>query len=97
MRSLCFLLVFLHKPIFHSRRLGPRRRSVILALHLDRHALVLLQARGQVRLLGRLGWLRFRERLHMLRRVRFLDRYRLVCLELLQVQLLDKVRCGRSC
>lgn len=63
----------------------------VLALNLDGHALVLLEVAGEVGLLGGLGGLGDGKGLDLADRVRLLDGGDLVGLELLQVQLLDKV------
>lgn len=63
----------------------------VLSLNLDGHALVLLEVAGEVGLLGRLGGLGLGKGLDLADRVGLLDGGHLVGLELLEVQLLDKV------
>lgn len=63
----------------------------ILALNLDGHALVLLEVAGEVRLLGGLGGLGHGKGLNLAGGVGLLEGGDLVGLELLEVQLLDKV------
>jgi hypothetical protein len=66
----------------------------VLALELDGHALVLLQAAGEIGLLGGLGGLGQAEDLDLAFGVGLLDDGGLVGLELLEVELLDEVGCG---
>lgn len=88
------LVLLLHQPVLDDgrRRVG---RHALVALHLDRHRLVLLQARGEVGLLGRGGRLGHGERGDLADGVGVLDGRGLVGLELLEVELLNEVRCGR--
>lgn len=69
----------------------------VLALDLDGHALVLLQASGEVRLLGGLGGGGDGEGLDLALGVGLLDGGGLVGLELLEVELLDEVGCIGDC
>lgn len=90
-----FLLFIFDEPVLDRGR-GLAGRRALLPLDLDRHVLVLLQARGQVRLLGRLGRLGQREGGDLPNRVGLLDRRRLVRLEFLEIELLDEVGCWRE-
>lgn len=69
----------------------------VLALNLDGHALVLLQAASEVGLLRGGGGLGGAEGLDLALRVGLLDGGGLVGLELLEVELLDEVGCWRGC
>lgn len=69
----------------------------VLALDLDSHALVLLQAGGEVGLLGRLGGGGDGEGLDLALGVGLLNGGGLVGLELLEVELLDEVGCIGDC
>ena len=65
--------------------------GTLRTLNLDHHCLVLLQARGEVGLLGGLGSLGEGERGDLANGVGILDGGGLVRLELLKVELLDEV------
>lgn len=86
------VILLLDQPVLDNRG-GGARGSGLLALNLDGHGLVLLQAAGEVGLLGRLGGLGGGEGLDLTDGVGLLDGSGLVGLELLQVELLDKVGC----
>lgn len=86
-------LVLVDQPILDK---GGGRLSVgarALALDVDGDGLVLLEAGGQVGLLGRGGRLGHAERGHVAVGVRVLDGRRLVGLELAEVDVLDEVGC----
>lgn len=68
----------------------------VLALNLDSHALVLLEATGEVGLFGRDRGLGHAEDLDVALGVGLLDGRGLVALESLEVQLLDKVGCRQE-
>lgn len=87
------ILLLLNKPVLHNSR-GLSTAGINLgALDLDSHALVLLEAGGEVGLLGRLGRLGEVEGGDLADGVRVLDGGGLVGLELLEVELLDEVGC----
>jgi hypothetical protein len=94
MRNLVVLLV--NQPVLNrgGRRAGD---DGLLALDLDGHVLVLLQAVGQVGFLGRLGRLGGGEGLYLADRIRLLDRDRLVGLQFLKIKLLDEVGYVADC
>ena len=87
------LLLLLDEPVLDDGRLAGG--SSLLSLNLDSHGLVLVQARGQVSLLGRLGGLGQGKGGDLADRVGLLDRRRLVGLKLLEVELLNEVGCVR--
>ena len=84
------LLLLLNEPVLDNGG-GSTGLGTLLALNLDGHVLVLLQAGGEVGLLGRLGGLGEREGGDVANGVGLLDGGGLVGLELLEVELLDKV------
>jgi hypothetical protein len=84
------LLLLGLEPVGKSSR-GASLGSGVLALDLDGHALVLLQAAGEVALLGRLGGGGGVEGLDLADGVGLLDGGDLVGLELLEVELLNEV------
>lgn len=88
------VILLLNQPVLNDGGGGAGGNS-LLALDLDGHGLVLLQAAGEIGLLGGLGGLGDREGLDLTDGIRVLDGGGLVSLELLQVQLLDKVGCER--
>jgi hypothetical protein len=88
-----FLLLGL-EPVLGNRGLGGG--AGVLTLDLDGHGLVLLQAAGKVALLGGLGGGRGVEGLDLADGVGLLDGGRLIGLELLQVELLNKVGSARD-
>lgn len=83
------VLLVLNEPVLDNG--GGVGRNALVALNLDTHALVLLQAGGQVGLFGGLGSLGGVEDLDLADRVGLLDGGGLVGLELLEVELLDEV------
>ncbi len=86
------LILLLYKPVLDHGRCATGLGGIgVLALDLDGHALVLLQAAGQIRLLGRPGLLGLGKDVDMAGRVGILDRGGLVRFELLEVELLDEV------
>ena len=86
------LLLLLDQPVLNDGR-GCVSRNTLVALNLDGHGLVLLQARGEIGLLGRSRSLGKGEGGDLANGVRVLDGDGLVGLELLEVELLDEVRC----
>lgn len=86
------VVLLLDQPVLNDRG-GGAGGNGLLTLDLDGHGLVLLQAAGEVGLLGRLGGLGGGEGLDLADGVGLLDGSGLVGLELLQVQLLDEVGC----
>lgn len=86
------LLLFLSlEPVGQLSNTGGRLSGRILALDLNGHGLVGLQAIGEVGLLGRGRSLGHGENLDLALGVGLLDGGDLVGLELLEVELLDKV------
>lgn len=87
------VILLLNQPVLGD---GGRLAGVgtLLALDLDRHALVLLQGGGEVGLLGGQGSLGLLELENVALGVVGLDCWYLVGLELFQVELLDEVGCG---
>lgn len=84
------LLLLLNEPVLDNGG-GGTGIGALLALNLDSHVLVLLQAGGEVGLLGRLGGLGKAEGGDVADGVGLLDGGGLVGLELLEVELLDEV------
>lgn len=86
------LVLLLDQPILDS---GGRLVGVnaLLTFDLDGHALVLLERRGQVGFLGRLGCLGLVECEDLALCVRVLDGWCLVGLEFFQVEFLNEVGC----
>ena len=90
------LLFLIDQPVLDDGGRGGGRGALV-ALNLDDGVLVLLQAAGQVGLLGRLGGLGHGEGLHLAGGVRVLDGCGLVGFQLLEVELLDKVGYTSCC
>lgn len=88
------LLLLLDEPVLDDGGGLGAGGTGLLALDLDGHALVLLEAAGEVGLLGGLGGLGQAEGGDVALGVGLLDGGGLVGLELLEVELLDEVGCG---
>ena len=86
------ILLLVDQPVLDDSG-GGVRIDGLLALNLDRHGLVLLQAGGEIGLFGGLGCLGEAECGDLADGIGVLDGSGLVCLELLEVELLDEVRC----
>lgn len=86
------ILLLLDQPVLNSGGLV-RGTSGLLALDLDCHRLVLLQARGEIGLFGGLGGSGEVEGGDLADGVRLLDGGGLVGLELLEIEFLNEVRC----
>jgi hypothetical protein len=89
------LLGLLLEPV-RQRRRGARGVGGLRSLNVDREALVLLEAAGEVGLLGGRGGLGGGEGPDLALGVRLLGGRGLVRLELLEVELLDEVGWGRE-
>lgn len=86
------ILLLLDQPILNDGG-GGAGGNGLLTLDLDGHALVLLQATGEVGLFGGLRGLGGGESLYLANGVGLLDGCGLVSLQLLEIQLLDEVGC----
>ena len=84
------LLLLLNEPVLNNGS-GGRGIGTLLSLNLNGHVFVLLQAGGEIGLLGRLGGLGEGEGGDLADGVRVLDGGGLVGLELLEVKLLNEV------